>query len=135
MKDMYAELFFIAGIIPLWLTSLDFRNMVYEECAQFSQRKLGWKRGYLRKTRSMKLYLKVSRLSRLFSRGHGYALLCYFANYLMYYSTKIDTLFLPRTTAGGKVYELEYLCTVSIVYGLGASFAYQVSQFDIQVRT
>lgn len=61
----------------------------------------------------------------------GYA----FANYLMYYSTKIDTLFLPRTTAGGKVYELEYLCTVSIVYGLGASFAYQVSQFDIQVRT
>lgn len=125
LKDMFAEGFFMVGIVSLWLISLDFRASVRLEMISSPKTTRMRDMDTVRKHELIQLYLKVCTLSRLYSHAHGHALLCYLANYLLYYSTKIDTLFLPGTI-GAKFYEIEYLCTFGLVYGLGASFSSQV---------
>lgn len=119
VRDMYAEMFFVAGIAPLYFVSNVFLMNV--EAETFVKVK-----SFSRTCSFYQAYKYTACLSRAFSFGHGYALLSYLAYYLIYYSIKLDTLFI-NGLFGKKVYILQFFGTVTAVLGLGVSFSYKVS--------
>lgn len=129
---MYMEMFLITGILPLWFISRDIKRNVmaaikfhgilpdgHNFCQDCSQS--------IRELKPTKLYREVSRLSRVFSRTYGYSLFCYFLHGILYYSVNLDIIFQPAATFNEKLYQIEFICTLFVICGFGASFAYQVS--------
>lgn len=122
MRDMYAELSFIVGIVSLWVISLDFKAITEEEVFLIRHEK----NHSLKCLISFKLYHEVCHLSRSFNRAHGMSMLSYFLANITYYPISLDKLFLP-VPWGAKLYCWEYILTASTIYGLGAHFTYQMT--------
>lgn len=136
LKDIYLGFFLISGILPLWLISLDFKRVVVQEekfdhLMQFNYQLALKKYATGDQTHGqltlLKRYRSVCHLARLYTKGYGDVLFCFLFNYLMYYSTSIDSLIQSATT-GKRIYEMEFISTFFVVYGLGAHFSYEVVQ-------
>lgn len=120
MKELYVELSFVVPILALWLTSLDFQQIVQKEY------QLG-KQFEMTNYKSIHIYRKVAQLSRVFSKIQGFQLVMYLFHHILYYSSTLDELFRSER-AGLKFYRLELVCTFSAVYGLSSCFCQNVTQ-------
>lgn len=122
VRDFYAEFFFVVGIVTLWAISHDYKSKIVQKpIPLFSFRKSSsFPEKYL-----ISQYKAISKLSRSFSKAYGYALLSYFILYILYYSMALDRIFIPLAL-GEKIYELEFVFTICLIYGLGAHYSHQV---------
>lgn len=121
MRDIYFDMFFMSGVVTLWLMSLSFRRTVSEELETFreNQRKQV-------KLRSLKMYRSIFHITHDFDRGHGLAMLCYFFEGLMYYSINLNVVFVNRGF-GPKIFYIKYFLLFWANFGLGVHFSINVT--------
>lgn len=119
MKDLYTEFHCLIGALTLWMTSLDFQCLVQEEYEHGKQNQV-------QSYKSINVYRKIAKLSRLFSKIHGLFLFAYLVQYILYYSCTLDELLKPEG-AGRKLYRLQYIIILTSMYGLSSSFYQNVS--------
>lgn len=110
LRDIFTGFTFIVAIFPLWLISIKFNEI---------------KPGNNGEHTVVKKYRQMCRLTRLFDKAHGSALFCFFFNYLVYYSTRMDRIISPLS-AGQGFFDLQFISIIVLVYGLGASFSGKV---------
>lgn len=120
VKDMYMELFFISGIFPLWLASIDFEDILIREIAE----ELKLKRGVRVKSVS-KLFRQMCHLANAYNMSYGSGLFWYFFQGVIFYSINIGRYFQPHS-AGDHALSFEYLITLLIICLLAAGFAHNV---------
>lgn len=119
LRDMLAEMFFVVGLTSLYLISVDFeKNIVHKDIKLLHESQLSEMKSY-------GAYKQITRLSRAFNEAQGYSMLTYLTFYLFYYSTKLDSVFLPDRL-GRKIYVLEYFGIFVAIYLLGALFSHKV---------
>ncbi len=110
LRDIFTGFAFIVAIFPLWLLSLKFNEIGPGNTGEHVV---------------MKKYRQIFRLTRLFDKAHGSALFCFFFNYLVYYSTRLDRIIAPLS-AGQRFFDLQFIFIIVLVYALGASFSRKV---------
>lgn len=128
VRDLYVEFFFIVGIVTLWAISCDFKSKIVKmstksfRCGNYSS---------LPEKCLINQYIAISKLSRLFSKAYGYSLLSYFLLHILYFSIGLDRIFIPLAL-GEKFYELEFIVTICLIYGLGAHYSLQVCMLKLK---
>lgn len=115
VKDIYIELFPIAGILSLWLVSRDFQENMSLEFVD-----------HLQIQQIMNNYKAICKLSKIFSQGHGVVLLLSILNNALYYSCSIGDYIFTITNFGKKFYIIEYLFIFSTFWALATTFENQV---------
>lgn len=108
LRDIYCGFAFIVSILPLWLVGLNFEEFGLS----------------MSKEQVMIRYRQIAKLTRMFNRAHGSALLCFFFNNLLYYSTKFHKII--AYPLGAQFYQLQFIILFLVVYALGASFSRKV---------
>lgn len=122
MRDVYMELFFLSGVITLWIIVYDFHEQATHEWKE-SLDGNGNKGSLLP---AYELYRKIANLSHAYSDVFGNGLCCYLMYYITYYSLHLESLFLRDGGLGRKIYFFEFIATFGAIYGFGAHFLYQV---------
>lgn len=123
LRDMYQEIFFIVGLVPLWLISVDFKRTIDSVISATVNS------GRLPATVQdtvIKQYRKICKLIWQFNKSHGYPLLGYFLVSTFHYSLRFDNFFLKEHGIGAKFFRLEYMCTLVSIIGLGAMISHNV---------
>ncbi len=124
LRDMCREIFFIVGVVPLWLLSVDFKTNVYR-VIYVTVNSSGLPATSLPDT-LLRQYRKICKLAWQFNKSHGYPLLGYFLVSTFHYSLRLDNFFLKEHGIGAKFFRLEYMCTLVSIVGLGAMMSYNV---------
>lgn len=113
---LFYDVMLVMDLIPLWLTSLNFRCRVNEEIELIKLKK---KHTYSYK--SIHLYRKLAKLSRFLGEIHGLHLLYYFLFSTLYYSSTFDEIFSPEGY-GYKFYRVQYMCVILAFQWISSNF-------------
>lgn len=121
LRDIYVGFSLAVGIVTLWAISYAFR------CSLVKDIRLRENILTMSRINYFKHYQTISKLSRMFSKGHGYSLLSYCLWNTLYYSIGLDRLFIPTMHWGERFYEMECaFISLLLNFALGAMFSYHV---------